>query len=55
MWSSNAPLLAVAAFGAEIVRNGRNHMPAFGASLTPEQIRDVSLHVIERLSSGQEP
>jgi quinohemoprotein ethanol dehydrogenase len=40
---------------AEIVRNGLNHMPAFGTSLTAEQIRDVSVHVLERLSSGSEP
>jgi hypothetical protein len=30
------------------------YMPAFGASLTPGEVRDVSAHVVERLSSIQE-
>ena len=46
------PTLAKAtALGAfvQIVSEGRNAMPAFGAALTAEQIRDVSSYVIERL------
>ena len=33
----------------QMVRNGRNDMPAFGRVLSPEQIRDVSAHVVETL------
>jgi quinohemoprotein ethanol dehydrogenase len=35
-----------------IVSDGLNHMPAFGASLTREQIRAVGAHVVEHLSAG---
>lgn len=34
---------------AQVVRDGRNDMPAFGRLLSPEQIRDVSAHVVETL------
>lgn len=34
---------------AAIVKSGRNQMPALGASLTAEQIRDVSAFVAEKL------
>ena len=33
----------------QIVRGGRNDMPAFGDVLSAEQIRDVSAHVVETL------
>jgi quinohemoprotein ethanol dehydrogenase len=35
----------------QTVTAGRNTMPAFGSSFTPEQIRDVGAYVVERLSS----
>ena len=35
----------------QVASEGRNAMPAFGSSLTPEQIRDVAAYVIERLAS----
>jgi mono/diheme cytochrome c family protein len=38
-----------------IVRDGLTHMPAFGASLNVEHIRDISAHVTQRLSSAAEP
>ena len=34
---------------AQTVRDGQNDMPAFGRLLSPEQIRDVSAHVVETL------
>ena len=37
---------------ARIVAEGQNHMPAFGSSLTASQIRDVSAHVVDQLSSS---
>jgi quinohemoprotein ethanol dehydrogenase len=33
----------------QTVRDGRNGMPAFGRELSPEQIRDVTAHVVETL------
>ena len=33
----------------QTVSGGRNEMPAFGSLLSPEQIRDVSAHVVETL------
>jgi alcohol dehydrogenase (cytochrome c) len=33
----------------QIVSEGRNTMPAFGATLSAEQVRDVSTYVIEQL------
>ncbi len=33
----------------QVVSEGRNEMPAFGRLLSPEQIRDVSAHVVETL------
>jgi alcohol dehydrogenase (cytochrome c) len=32
------------------VTNGRNNMPAFGRAFTPEQIRDVSVYVVQELA-----
>jgi mono/diheme cytochrome c family protein len=32
-----------------VITEGRNLMPAFARSLTPEQIRDVTAHVVEAL------
>ncbi len=46
------PALASASNEAAVVAlvtEGRNQMPAFGSSLTPEQIRDVSAYVAEKL------
>jgi quinohemoprotein ethanol dehydrogenase len=34
----------------QTVRDGRSGMPAFGRVLSPEQIRDVTAHVVETLS-----
>ena len=33
----------------QVVSEGRNEMPTFGGLLSPEQIRDVSAHVVETL------
>jgi cytochrome c6 len=33
------------------VTNGRNNMPPFRARFTPEQIRDVSVYVVEALAA----
>ena len=37
----------------QVVSEGRGDMPAFGAALSPDQIRDVSAYVIERLGREQ--
>jgi quinohemoprotein ethanol dehydrogenase len=37
----------------QIVSEGRNDMPAFGAALSAEQIRDVSAHVSEMLNAAE--
>ena len=42
--------LRSAAVVLQVASEGRNAMPAFGTSLTPEQIRDVAAFVIERLA-----
>ncbi len=42
--------LRSAAVVLQVASEGRNAMPAFGSSLTPEQIRDVAAFVIERLA-----
>ncbi len=42
--------LRSAAVVLQVATEGRNAMPAFGTSLTPEQIRDVAAFVIERLA-----
>ena len=42
--------LRSAAVVLQVASEGRNAMPAFGTSLTPEQIRDVAGFVIERLA-----
>lgn len=34
----------------EVLLNGRNNMPAFGTLLKPEQLRDVSAYVTERIA-----
>ena len=49
-----APLAGVRDLAAAIqtVAAGRNSMPGFSAAFTPEQIRDVSAYVVERLAAG---
>jgi mono/diheme cytochrome c family protein len=42
---ANVPTVGTAIL---IVNEGRGDMPAFGAALTAEQIRDVSAYVIEQ-------
>ena len=42
------------AVAMQTVSAGRNSMPAFGTSLTPEQIRDVSAYVVEQLAARAE-
>jgi alcohol dehydrogenase (cytochrome c) len=44
--------LRSAAVVLQVASEGRNAMPAFGTSLTPEQIRDVAAFVIERLAKA---
>jgi alcohol dehydrogenase (cytochrome c) len=48
---TGAPLDAVTDLAAavKVIGNGRNTMPPFGATLTAEEIRDVSAYVWERL------
>jgi len=50
-----APLDGARDFAATIrtVTAGRNTMPAFSASFTAEQIRDVSAYVVEALAAGR--
>jgi mono/diheme cytochrome c family protein len=47
-----APLVALKDLAATIqtVTAGRNNMPPFNASFTPEQIRDVSAYVVQGLA-----
>jgi alcohol dehydrogenase (cytochrome c) len=47
-----APLIAVRDFAAamQTVAAGRNTMPGFSATFTPEQMRDVSAYVVETLA-----
>jgi mono/diheme cytochrome c family protein len=40
---------------ARVVTDGSNHMPAFGASLRPEEILDVSAYVTERIFPEGQP
>ena len=49
-----APLVAVRDFAAamQTVAAGRNTMPGFSAAFTPEQIRDVSVYVVETLAGA---
>ena len=49
-----APLVALTDLAATIqtVTAGRNNMPPFRASFTPEQIRDVSAYVVGALAGG---
>ena len=35
------------------VTNGRNNMPSFRNAFAPEQIRDVSVYVVEALAAGK--
>jgi mono/diheme cytochrome c family protein len=42
--------VASLAAAVETIGSGRNNMPAFAATLTAEQIRDVSAYVVERLT-----
>jgi cytochrome c6 len=37
---------------AEIVTNGKNNMSAYGDRLTPEQIQDVAVYVLEQAQQG---
>ena len=52
--TGGAPLNKVADFNAAIqtVAAGRNDMPSFRNSFTPEQIRDVSAYVVQTLAAG---
>jgi mono/diheme cytochrome c family protein len=52
--TGGAPLDKVADFTAAIqtVTAGRNNMPSFRSSFTPEQIRDVSAYVVQTLAAG---
>jgi len=52
--TGGAPLDKVADFNAAIqtVTAGRNNMPSFRSSFTPEQIRDVSGYVVRSLAGG---
>jgi cytochrome c oxidase cbb3-type subunit 3 len=49
--TGGAPLDKVRVLDAAIatVTNGRNNMPSFRTAFTPEQIRDVSVYVVEAL------
>ena len=49
------PLDKVADFNAAIqtVTAGRNNMPSFRTSFTPEQIRDVSAYVVTSLAAKE--
>ena len=52
--TGGAPLDRMRDFAAAIrtVTDGRGTMPPFRATFTPEQIRDVSAYVVERLATG---
>jgi quinohemoprotein ethanol dehydrogenase len=52
---AGASLVAMTDLAATIqtVTAGRNSMPAFSANFSPEQIRDVSSYVVERLASSK--
>ena len=54
---AGAPLAGVTDLAAAIqtITEGRNSMPPFGRSFTPEQIRDVSAYVVESLAAGRSP
>ena len=41
------------AAAAQTVTAGRNNMPPFRSTFTPEQIRDVSAYVVEALAGGE--
>jgi cytochrome c6 len=50
--TGGAPLDKIRDLDAAIatVTNGRNNMPPFRGAFTPEQIRDVSVYVVEALA-----
>ena len=50
---AGAPLTGVRdlAVAVQTITVGRNSMPPFGTSLTPEQIRDVSAYVVQTLAA----
>jgi mono/diheme cytochrome c family protein len=50
-----APLVTLKdlAAAAQTVTAGRNNMPPFRTTFTPEQIRDVSAYVVEALAGGE--
>jgi len=50
-----ASLVAVKELNTAIqtVTNGRNSMPPFSATLTPEQIRDVAGYVVQVLATAR--
>jgi mono/diheme cytochrome c family protein len=50
-----APLTGVKdlAFAIQTVTLGRNSMPPFSATFTPEQVRDVSAYVVQTLAAPQ--
>jgi quinohemoprotein ethanol dehydrogenase len=50
---AGAPLVGITDLAAVIqtVTAGRNNMPPFSATFAPEQIRDVSAYVVERLAA----
>jgi alcohol dehydrogenase (cytochrome c) len=52
--TGGAPLDKVADFNAAIqtVTAGRNNMPSFRSSFTPEQIRDVTAYVVQTLAAA---
>jgi mono/diheme cytochrome c family protein len=52
-----ASLVALKDLAATVqtVTAGRNNMPPFNASLTPEQIRDVSAYVVGTLAGRSVP
>jgi len=50
-----APLTSVSDLGAAIrtISSGRNSMPPFSATFTPEQVRDVSAYVVAVLAGNR--
>jgi mono/diheme cytochrome c family protein len=53
--TGGAPLDKVVDFNAamQTVTTGRNTMPSFRSSFTPEQIRDVSAYVVQSLATSR--
>ncbi len=50
-----APLIGLKDVAATVrtVTAGRNDMPPFGATFTPEEIRDLSTYVVETLAAAR--